>query len=178
MRERPVAVTIFGILNLGYGLLGLGWVLLSKMLEGLDAMPAGASMSPYFSSMAALWDAISKEPAFVVWNRISVPLDAAVGVALAAAGIGLLLLKNWSRLLSNGWAIYTVISVFLNLAVLLVALHRVLAGALQSASTGAIALVLAAAAIGAALTLVYPVILLYFMGRPKVAQAFKEAEIK
>jgi len=177
MRERPVAVTIFGILNLGYGLLGLGWVLVSKMLEGWDAMPAGASMSPYFSSMAALWEAISKEPAFVVWNRISVPLDAAAGVALAAAGIGLLLLKNWSRLLSNGWAVYTVISVFLNLAVLLVALRRVLAGALESGSTGAIALVLAAGAIGALLTLVYPVLLLYFMGRPKVVRALKEGEV-
>ena len=122
MRERPVAVTIFGILNIGYGLLGLGWVLLSKMLEGFDAMPAGASMGPYFSSMAALWEAMSKDPAFVVWNRISVPLDVAAGVGLTAAGIGLLLLKNWSRLLSNGWAVYTVISVFLNLAVVLVAL--------------------------------------------------------
>ena len=173
MRERPVSVTLFGILNIGFGLLGLGWALLSKLLEGFDSAHSGASLSPYFSTMMAIWDAISKDPAYAVWNQISFPMDIAAGLALTAAGIGLLLLKNWSRLLSNGWAVYTIISVFVNLAVLFVALHRVLAGALHSSTTGAVALVLASAAISAILTLVYPLLLLYFMSRPKVVPAFQ-----
>jgi len=59
MRERPVTITIFGILNIGFGLLGLGWALLSKLLEGFDLTRGGASLSPYFSTMAAIWDAKS-----------------------------------------------------------------------------------------------------------------------
>ncbi len=177
MRERPVSVTRFGILNLGFGVLGLIWALLSKLLEGFDSAHGGASLSPYFATMTAIWDAISKDPAFAVWNQISVPLDLAAGVALTAAGIGLLLLKNWSRLISNGWAVYTILSVFVNLAVLFVALHRELAGALHSSTTGDVALLLALAAIGAVLTLVYPVLLLYFMARPKVVQAFQREPV-
>lgn len=173
MRERPVSVTLFGILNIGFGLLGLGWALLSKLLEGFDSAHSGASLSPYFSTMAAIWDAIGKDPAFAVWNQISFPLDIAAGVALTAAGLGLLLLKNWSRLVCNAWAVYTIVSVFVNLAVLFVALYRVLSGALHSSGTGDVALVLALAAIGAALTLAYPILLLYFMARPKVLQAFQ-----
>ena len=165
MRERPVSVTLFGILNIGFGLLGLGWALLSKLLEGFDSAHSGASLSPYFSTMMAIWD------------QISFPMDIAAGLALTAAGIGLLLLKNWSRLLSNGWAVYTIISVFVNLAVLFVALHRVLAGALHSSTTGAVALVLASAAINAILTLVYPLLLLYFMSRPKVVPAFQREPV-
>jgi hypothetical protein len=177
MRERPVTITIFGILNIGFGLLGLGWVLLSKLLEGFDFSRGGASLSAYFSTMAAIWDAINKDPAFALWNQISFPLDIVAGVALTAAGLGLLLLKNWSRLVSNGWAVYTIISVFVNLAVLFVALYRVLAGALHTSSTGDVVLVLMLAAIGAALTLAYPILLLYFMARPNVVQAFQREPV-
>jgi hypothetical protein len=173
MRERPVSVTIFGILNIGFGSLGLGWMLLSKMFEGFDASSPGSPLGSYFASMMALWNAISTDPAFVVWNRISASLDVAASLALVAAGIGLLLLKNWSRRLSTGWAIYTIISVFLNLAVLFVVLHRALANALAAGTGASTALVIAAAALGAVLTLVYPALLIFFLTRPRVVLAFQ-----
>jgi len=58
-----------------------------------------------------------------------------------------------------------------------VALYRVLAGALHTSSTGDVVLVLMLAAIGAALTLAYPILLLYFMARPNVVQAFQREPV-
>ncbi len=144
MRERPVSVTIFGILNIGFGLLGLGSLLLSTLfdVEGFGSTAFSPALNSYISSMLALWDAISADTVFVVWRRLTVPLDFAASLTLVAAGIGLLLLRNWSRLVSIGYAIYRIIFAFLDVAVLFVVLRRVLANALP-ASTGAnIALVI------------------------------------
>src|ERR1039458_8346141 len=108
MRERPVSITIFGILNIGFGLLGLGSLLLSTMFDvgGFDSTAFSPALNSYISSMLALWNTLSADTVFVVWRRITVPLDFAASLTLVAAGIGLLLLKNWSRLVSIGYAIY------------------------------------------------------------------------
>ena len=173
MRERPISITILGILNMGIGLLGLGGLLLSTMFESPDFVSSSSSGNSFLSSMLALWNTISTDATFVVWRRITVPLDAAASLALVAAGIGLLLLKNWSRLVSIGYAIYRVIFALLDVAVLMAVLHRVLANALQADTGAHIALVVGAAAVGTVLTLVYPVLLIYFLTRPKVVQAFQ-----
>ncbi len=179
MRERPVSVTLFGILNLGFGLLGLGSALLSTMLdvEGFGSTALSPALNSYISSMLALWNAISTDPAFVVWRRITLPLDFAANLTLAAAGIGLLLLKNRGRLASVGYAIYKIIFALLDVAVLFVVLHRVLANALHAGTGANIALVIAAAALGTVLTLIYPVLLVYFMTRPRVVLAFQPAPV-
>jgi hypothetical protein len=175
MRERPVSVTLFGILNIGIGLLELGGVLLSTMFESSDLPAASPASSSFLAPMLALWNAISTDPAYAVWRRITVPLDAAASLALVAAGIGLLLLQHWSRLLSIGCAIYKILFVFLDCAVLFVALHRVLAGALPGRAGADIAFVVAAAVLGAILTLAYPALLIYFLTRPKAVLALQPA---
>jgi hypothetical protein len=170
-----MSAMIFGILNIGLGLLGLGGVLLSTMFGASDLPAAGPLSNSFVASMLALWNAISTDPAYVVWRRITVPMDVAAGLALVAAGIGLLLLQNWSRLLSIGCAIYRILFVFLDCAVLFTALHRVLANSLQAGTGAQYAFVVTAAAIGAVLTLVYPVLLVYFLTRPKAVRAFQPA---
>jgi hypothetical protein len=93
-------------------------------------------------------------------------------VVLVAAGIGLLLLKNWSRLLSIGYAVYRIILSFLESAVMFGVFRRALAGFPQ-VSQGAFAIAAGAAIIGGVFTLAYPVLLLYFLRRPKVVRAFQ-----
>jgi hypothetical protein len=152
-------------------------VVLSTLFTGSDFPAAGAFSNSFIASMLALWNAISTDPAYLIWRRITVPMDAAAGLALAAAGIGLLLLRNWSRLLSISCAIYKILFAFLDCAVLFVVLHRVLANALQAGTGGEYAFVAAAALLGAVLTLVYPVLLIYFLTRPKAVQAFQPAPL-
>jgi hypothetical protein len=114
-----------------------------------------------------------KDAIYVVWGRIFTPLDAAADLALVAAGIGLLLLKNWSRLVSIGYSLYTTVSLFLNAAVWFVALDRVLGNASQTFARETIAIVIAATALATVLGLIYPVLLAYFLTRPKAILAFQ-----
>ena len=95
------------------------------------------------------------------------------GLLLVAAGVGLLLLKNWARLASIGCGIYKIAFAMLNLAVLCLALREILAKALQGA--GAVVLVILGLAgfVGAILTLAYPVLLIWFLTRPKAVLAFQ-----
>jgi hypothetical protein len=165
MRERPVSVTIFGILNIGFGLLGLCSALLSLLFGGSNFPAAMPSLGPYFSNVLMVWNAIVTDPAYVVWSRIAGPLDVTASLALIAAGIGLLLLQNWSRLVSIGYAIYCMVSAVLNLAVIFVVLHRLLANALPASARGQLA-IMVVAVMGAVLTLVYPALLLFFLTRP------------
>ncbi|MGD0410961.1 MAG: hypothetical protein ABSC18_04600 [Verrucomicrobiota bacterium] len=169
MRERPMSVTILGMLNIGLGLLGLAGMLLSTMFEGLGAPAAG----PSFNSVLAFMDTLYHNPVYMIWNRITFPLNAAASLLLVAAGVGLLLLKNWARLASIGCGIYKIAFAMLNLAVLCLALREILAKALQGA--GAVVLVILGLAgfVGAILTLAYPVLLIWFLTRPKAVLAFQ-----
>ena len=169
MRERPVSVTIFGILNIGFGLLALGGVLLSKISEDLGASAANPSVNSFFGFL----DALNHNHLYVLWNAITVPLNLAAGLVMVAAGVGLLLLKNWARLVSIGCGIYKIIFVILNCAVFFLALREILANAIQGAGMPVIVLLVIVGLAAAVLTLIYPALLLYFLTRPKVILAFQ-----
>jgi hypothetical protein len=161
MRERPFSVTLIGILNIGFGLLGLGGVLLSKMFEGLD-------------SVSTLVVTLSHHPGYLLWNKITLPLNIASCLLLVAAGAGLLLLKNWARLASIGWGIYKVLFTFLNTVVLCcLGLREVAAQAMEVAGAVGIAILGVFGLVATVLALAYPVLLIYFLTRPKAARAFQ-----
>jgi hypothetical protein len=174
MRERPVSVTIFGILNIGFGLLGVAGLFLSTLFEGFTAPAAGASSNSLFGTWTGLWNAISSDAAYVGWHRITVPLDAACTLALVAAGVGLLLLKNWARLLSLGCAIYEILVAFLDCAVMFVAARRVPAVSPQAGQSAYLAIAVGSVIL-CVFALAYPILLLYFLTRPKAVQAFRPA---
>ncbi len=169
MRERPVSITLFGILDIGIGLLGLGGALLSTLFEGLGATAA----SPSVNSISAFMDTLNHNPVYVLWNRITVPLNAAAGLLLVAAGVGLLLLKNWARLASIGYGIYKIIFVILNLPVLGLALRGILARTVEEAGTPLIVILILVGLVATVLTLLYPVLLIYFLTRPRAVLAFQ-----
>ena len=175
MRERPVSVTIFGILNIGFGLLALGETLLSTMSGGMDPSSAFLPWVQHSPSLPICWrfGRPLSGPTYVFWHKIFTPLDAAAALALVAAGIGLLLLKSWSRFVSIGFAMYTMISAFVDLAVMAVVLHRQMGSALQATAGSNIVMIVGAAVLGLVRTLIYPVLLLYFLTRPKIILTFQ-----
>jgi hypothetical protein len=169
MRDRPISVMIFGILNIGFGFFGMVEVLLSKLFENFGS----TADSPQVNSIVAFFGALQNDPAYILWNRITQPLNFVVGAVLVASGIGLLLLKNWARLTSIGFGIYKVAFVVFNAVVLVVALRHILAKSFENSGAGVIIMLVAVGVFAAILTLVYPALLLFFMTRPKLVQAFQ-----
>jgi len=154
---------------MGFGLLGMAVALLSKSFEDFGA-PAN---SPSVNSIFAFLGALYHHRVYVLWNTITVPLNFAAGLALVAAGAGLLLLKNWARFTSIGCGVYKIVFVVLNSVVFYLALRDILAKSMQEAGGLVIILLVMAGLAGAILSLAYPVLLLYFMTRPKVVLAFQ-----
>ena len=166
-----MSATIFGMLNIGFGLLGLMNVLLSSMFDILGAMAA----NPAFNWVAAFLATLNHNLGYILWNQIAIPLNAAASLLQVAAGIGLLLLKNWARLASIGCGVYKILFVMFNIAVLWLALGANLATAMQGAGAILVVFLGLAGFVGTVLTLVYPVLLIYFLTRPKAVQAFQPA---
>ena len=98
MKQRPLSTLIFGILNIGYGLLKLAGLAFAAVMARIK-MPANANIP-----------SMNNDPTFIAWSKFAFPLGAALGLALIAFGIGLLLLKNWARL---GSVVYSVIDIVL-----------------------------------------------------------------
>ena len=165
LMQRPPAVTIFGILNIVFAAFGAFGILASLVML---SMPM-ASNNPALRMMR-------ENPAYMAWMKLSIPLGLLASAALLVSGIGLLCLKGWARLLAIGYAIYALIS---RTAGMILNFFFVIRPMLQTAhhqqgpeAIGAIAGVFGGA-IGGCFSLVYPILLLIFMTRPKVVAAFR-----
>jgi len=146
MKQRPMSVTIFGILNIGFGLLDVLVTLFS-----LFVLPR----------MNMANNPILKQTHDTVWTRITMPLDGIAAVVLLAAGVGLLLLQNWARIASIGYGSYAIL---VTVAGTIVTLMGDTSGIMKIGSL-----------IGCVVSLVYPVLLIIFMKRSNVVAAFKPA---
>ncbi len=87
MRQRPISVTVFGILNIGFAL----WKFVGLLLAGV-AMRLNL---PGNSALAAM----KSDPVYRAWSQFGVISGVVFGVVLISAGIGLLLLQKWARIL-------------------------------------------------------------------------------
>jgi hypothetical protein len=146
MNQRPMSVTIFGILNIGFGLLDLLVTLFSMfILPGINA--AGNPMLKQMHDSA--------------WTRITMPLDGIAAITLLAAGIGLLLCKNWARTISLIYSGYSILVC--------------IGGGIATVSTNAMGLMMIMSLLGTIVGLAYPVLLIIFMMRPNVIAALKPA---
>jgi len=102
------------------------------------------------------------------WSKITAPFDGMAALALIAAGIGLLRLQNWARLVSIGCGIYGIASDVVGAAFMLKHVLR---------EQGLFLIVMLVAILAIlAIGLAYPVLLLIFMTRPKVVAAFSPAQ--
>jgi hypothetical protein len=169
--QRPVSVTVFGILNIVFA----AWAICGTVFTGviLFAGGPGAQQNPMLKIM-------EDDPFLSVWTRVSIPLAVAAGGALLAAGIGLLLLKEWGRKLSIGYAIYAIVMGLFGLAINLIFVFPRLmnvAGAARGPDALGARIGAMAGLIGGIVGFVYPALLWYFMTRPHVRAAFgREAD--
>lgn len=163
MRQRPISVIIFGILNIGFALFGFVGVLITAAMEHM-----ASSANPVLQAMKSSSD-------YALWKSINSGFALLGGTALLAAGIGLLLLQNWARIVSIIWAvldiIFTVVGTFF-------ALHYLQPAGFQAkvppSFTGLMhAITVIFIVLGMTVVLAYPILLLIFMTRPKILSAFQ-----
>ena len=162
--QRPTSVTVFGVLNIIFAAFSVFGLIASI---ALFFMPANSG-NPVIRIMR-------ESPAYATWLKICIPLGVLSCVALLAAGIGLLCLKSWARTLSIAYAIYAIAFGILGIAVNFMFLLRPLLDQARQQhgpeAAGALGAVIGGT-IGGCFGLIYPVLLLIFVLRPKVAAAF------
>ena len=158
MRERPISVMIFGILNMAWAMFGL----LAAVVSALFL----ARLSAHSPVMAQM----NSNPAYVAWMKIATPMGIIVDFALLAAGIGLLMLQNWARILSICYGVYGIV---ITLVGTVFAYQMISSVTGQSPNgppmVGAFATI--GMVFGLLFGLAYPVLLIIFMTRPKVVAA-------
>ena len=161
--QRPTTVTVFGVLNLVLGGLGLLCTPISVITLFLPVQ-SGNPVSRILEENAAY--------------RLYMIASAAAGVlaalVLIVAGIGLLKMKSWARLTSIGYAIYGIVTGVVGIIVNVVFLFEPLMIQARSESPEAAAAMLGMVGgiAGTCFGLVYPILLLIFMTRPRVRNAF------
>jgi hypothetical protein len=165
MRQRPIAVTIFGILNIGIAFFQFGGLVLMRIFQHIK-LPGNQA-----------FQAIQARAAHGTLSDLNLACSAVTAVALLVAGVGLLLLQNWARIVSIVYAVADILIVLVGLP----AGYRVMAAAAEQLRGGAPALlVMIVTATGFVLALVfslaYPVLLLIFMTQSNVIKACKPEE--
>jgi hypothetical protein len=165
--QRPVSVTVFGILNIAFAAFGVFGIFTTLALFSME----GAAANPVLKIMR-------ENPAYAGWLKITIPLGVLACAALLACGIGLLMMKRWARKLAIGYGIYAIVFGLIGVIVNFVFLFRPL---MQEAAqrqgpeaAGAIGGAIGGTA-GGCFGMIYPILLLIFMTRPKVLAAFSSS---
>ena len=164
--KRPAAATVFGILNIVFAVFGVFGVIGSAMMF---AVAGDASKNPVLQI-------IRDNPAYAAWMKLSIPLGLATSAALLAAGIGLLHLKPWARVLSIVYAVYAIVMVITGTVVNYLFLLQPLMQQARGKSGPEAAAAIGGAiggTVGGCFGVLYPAALLIFMLLPKVSAAFK-----
>ena len=164
--QRPTSVTVFGILNIVFAVLGIISLL---AMAALFAAVGTNSNNPVIQL-------IQNNPAYAAWMKFSLVLGVPVAVVLLAAGIGLLKLKPWARIVSIAYGIYAIVMVLASLVVnyifllqpMLQQAHQLQGPQAAAAIGGAVG-----GTFGSCFGLIYPILLLIFMMRPNVVAAFR-----
>jgi hypothetical protein len=158
MRQRPMSVLIFGILNIAYGLFKLGMLALSAAMQSL-----GPKGNPVAAAMKA-------DPAMAALTKFNMVIGVILGVALVLFGIGLLLSKNWARLGSIVYSVVDIVLVVVGTIIVWPITQRAMAS-MPNVPHGMVeGFAMIGMVIGLAIGLAYPALLLFFMTRTNVIE--------
>jgi len=159
---RPRSATVFGILNIVFSACGvIGTITTVAALTTRSDNPA--------------LKMIQDQPVYMAWTKISIPLSLVMMAMLLTSGIGLLRMKPWARKLSIGYGIVAIIA---GLCSMILTFLYIVQPVLQEAAgkQGTEAAQLRGQALGTVLgscgSLIFPILLLIFMTRPKLVQAY------
>jgi hypothetical protein len=162
--QRPASVTVFGILNFVFAAFGVIGLIASF---ALFSVPADSS-----DSVIKL---MHQGPGYAAWLKVCIPLGVLSCAALLAAGIGLLSLKPWARILSIAYAICAIVFCVAALLINLIFMAQPMFQQVRPQQQLVAAVALGgpiSGTIGDFFWPIYPILLLVFMLRPKVAAAF------
>lgn len=159
--QRPTSVTVFGVLNIIIGVWGL--------IGGILAL--GLLVTPLLGGIPSMRELWANGPQHA-WIALAIPLGLVGHAAAVVAGIGLLRMLEWARLLSIGYAIYaaalSIIGMGLSLTLLIAPMVD---HAARQADATASLIGFGSGIVGGLLGLIYPVLLFVYMTRPNVVQA-------
>jgi hypothetical protein len=163
--QRPTVVTVFGILNIGFAAIGL--IGAAATLLMFRFLPTTGNPVLQLMNENALLKA---------WTDVSLVIGAVASVGLLAAGIGLLMMKNWARVLSLVYGVYAILSGVVGMVLTVVLLCKPLLDTAGKHHGPEIVAAIAGAiggTVGGCISLIYPILLIIFMTRPRVVAAFK-----
>lgn len=163
--QRPTYVTAFGILNFVFAALGVIGLIAAIALLGLPA-----------DSNNPVIQLIHECPVYATWLKVSIALDVLGCGLLLAAGVGLLGLKPWARTLTIAYAIYAIAFCLGGMLINLILMDQPMLGpAAQQRAFETVAAVGGpiSGTIGGLFWVLYPLLLLGFLLRPKAAAVFR-----
>ena len=167
--QRPTSVTVFGTLNIAFSALGLVGVVATVAMYKM----AGDTNNPVFKIMR-------DSPGYAAWIKLTIPLGLAACAVLLAGGIGLLMMKSWGRKLTLGYALYAMIFGLVGMVMnYLFLLRPLMAEAAQKQGPEAASAMggVIGGTVGGCFGLIYPILLLIFMTRPKLVAAFNPSSV-
>jgi hypothetical protein len=167
--KRPTSVTVFGVLNIVFGVFGLLSLLFAAAFLAA-AKATGAHRPLVFETLHS--------HVYRVWTTVSLPLGFVAAGVLVVAGVGLLVMKRWARVMTIVYAIYALVQALAGIAITFTVLLPAAVEASSRRGPEAIAAIagFVGAIVGGVLGLAYPILLLIFMTRPRVVEAFRASE--
>ena len=160
----PASITVFGVLNLVFGAMGICGLIFAVIGIVVERMEL-PNQPPN-----PVADVMNQNAFYSGFNMVNVGLGFLVTILLLVAGICLLKKQRLGRTLSNIYGIYGIVMGLIGMFLFVVFLRPDLMAITQDGvPLGAITFW--AAIGGGLLGMVYPVLLLIFINRPKVKQA-------
>lgn len=168
--QRPKIATVFGILNIAFAAMSFFGAIATIIMLRLGQAHGSQSV-----------EMLRQSPILVKWTMFTMPLSFLSAIVLLTAGIGLLAVKNWARILSIVYAIYTIIlgaigmvlTVMFLLMPMLERAQQQDSGPQMGAAIGGII----GGVIGGLIGMAYPVILLIFMTRRTFVDQLRAADL-
>jgi hypothetical protein len=114
---------------------------------------------------------------YATFTKVNLGCSAVATLVLIAAGIGLLGMKPWGRMASIGYGIYAIVMGIVGLMVNAVYVSMPLmqqASEMQGPEAAGFIGGAVGGVVGGCIGLAYPILLLFFMTRPKVVEAFEQ----
>lgn len=164
MKERPTSVTVYAILNLimcALGVLGTIFWLIGKL--GLLPVP---------DEKPAFQVAMESNVGFTLYTDILTAVGLLITILVIAASIGMFMLKPWARKVTIGWGIYSVVFLLINYGISYVLLYGPMLADMTGTDLVVAKAMMISGAVMSVLFIGYHLLMIFFMTRPKVVDAF------
>ncbi len=168
MKERPTSVTVFAVINLVF--CGLGVIALIAWL--LNKLGLSLNIFPQPPAKDALTLAMENSVPFQWFSDISSGVGAFTTILLIAASIAMFTLKPWSRKVTIGLGVYSVVLIIVSYVFQYLVIWTPL---LPDVTGNDLLIVRAAMIIGGVMSVLfigYHLLMIFMLTRPAVVEAF------